>query len=118
MIRRSLTERLSRLLSARDGSRHGDSPEWTLSASGAERLENSILTRPSFFSAARRTTLVSRTRHDRGQVWWSNSAGARKLPAVNEVILAAAELQAVCESQGWEFCFIGGLALQRWVNRV
>jgi hypothetical protein len=33
---------------------------------------------------------------------------------VNEVIHAAAELQAVCESQGWQFCFIGGLALQRW----
>ena len=31
-----------------------------------------------------------------------------------EVIRAAAELQAVCESQGWQFCFIGGLALQRW----
>jgi hypothetical protein len=33
---------------------------------------------------------------------------------VNEVIRAAAELQAVCESQSWRFCFIGGLALQRW----
>jgi hypothetical protein len=33
---------------------------------------------------------------------------------VNEVIQAAAELQAVCQSQGWQFCFIGGLALQRW----
>ena len=31
-----------------------------------------------------------------------------------EVIRAAAELQAFCESQGWRFCFIGGLALQRW----
>ena len=31
-----------------------------------------------------------------------------------EVILAAAELQSVCQSQGWQFCFIGGLALQRW----
>lgn len=31
-----------------------------------------------------------------------------------EVIRAAAELQAVCQSQGWQFCFIGGLALQRW----
>jgi predicted nucleotidyltransferase len=33
---------------------------------------------------------------------------------VNEVIKAAAELQKVCQSQGWKFCFIGGLALQRW----
>jgi nucleotidyltransferase AbiEii toxin of type IV toxin-antitoxin system len=33
---------------------------------------------------------------------------------VNEVIRAAAELQAVCQFQGWQFCFIGGLALQRW----
>ncbi|MGA2031526.1 MAG: nucleotidyl transferase AbiEii/AbiGii toxin family protein [Thermoguttaceae bacterium] len=31
-----------------------------------------------------------------------------------EVIRAAAELQALCESQHWRFCFIGGLALQRW----
>ena len=33
---------------------------------------------------------------------------------MNEVIQAAAELQAVCEEQDWQFCFIGGLALQRW----
>jgi len=33
---------------------------------------------------------------------------------VNEVIQAAAELQTICQSQGWDFCFIGGLALQRW----
>jgi hypothetical protein len=33
---------------------------------------------------------------------------------VNDVIQAAAELQAICQSQGWQFCFIGGLALQRW----
>ncbi|HKS08396.1 MAG TPA: nucleotidyl transferase AbiEii/AbiGii toxin family protein [Pyrinomonadaceae bacterium] len=33
---------------------------------------------------------------------------------MNEVIQAAAELQDICESQGWQFCFIGGLALQRW----
>ncbi|MEW6367035.1 MAG: nucleotidyl transferase AbiEii/AbiGii toxin family protein [Acidobacteriota bacterium] len=33
---------------------------------------------------------------------------------MTEVIQAAAELQAVCEAQGWRFCFIGGLALQRW----
>jgi hypothetical protein len=33
---------------------------------------------------------------------------------VTEVFQAAAELQAVCQSQAWKFCFIGGLALQRW----
>ncbi len=33
---------------------------------------------------------------------------------MTEVIHAAAELQAFCEAQGWRFCLIGGLALQRW----
>ena len=33
---------------------------------------------------------------------------------MNEVIRAAAELQAVCEAQRWRYCLIGGLALQRW----
>ena len=33
---------------------------------------------------------------------------------MTEVIQAAAELQAVCHAQAWKFCFIGGLALQRW----
>ena len=33
---------------------------------------------------------------------------------MNDVIQAAAELQLVCQTQGWRFCFIGGLALQRW----
>jgi hypothetical protein len=33
---------------------------------------------------------------------------------VTEVIQAAAELQNICQSQGWQLCFIGGLALQRW----
>lgn len=31
-----------------------------------------------------------------------------------EVIKAAAELQELCLSNGWQFCFIGGLAVQRW----
>ncbi|MBM3891755.1 MAG: nucleotidyl transferase AbiEii/AbiGii toxin family protein [Verrucomicrobia bacterium] len=31
-----------------------------------------------------------------------------------EVLRAAKELQAFCESQGWRYCFIGGLALLRW----
>ena len=33
---------------------------------------------------------------------------------MTEVIQAASELQAICQAQGWQFCFIGGLALQRW----
>lgn len=33
---------------------------------------------------------------------------------MNEVIRAAAKLQAVCVAEKWRFCFIGGLAVQRW----
>ena len=33
---------------------------------------------------------------------------------MTEVIQAELELQAVCQAQGWRFCFIGGLAVQRW----
>lgn len=33
---------------------------------------------------------------------------------MTEVIRAAIELQSVCKTQGWRYCFIGGLALQRW----
>jgi hypothetical protein len=36
---------------------------------------------------------------------------------VNEVIRAAAELQAFCESHRWRFCFIGGLAWHAGVSR-
>lgn len=31
-----------------------------------------------------------------------------------EVYRAAEELQRRCDAQGWRFCLIGGLALQRW----
>lgn len=31
-----------------------------------------------------------------------------------EVLRAASELQAACQTQGWRFCFIGGLAQLRW----
>jgi hypothetical protein len=30
------------------------------------------------------------------------------------VIAAAAEVEAFCRSAGWRFCFIGGIAVQRW----
>ena len=33
---------------------------------------------------------------------------------MNEVIRAAADLQAVFVAEGWRFCLIGGLALLRW----
>ena len=33
---------------------------------------------------------------------------------MNEVIRAAADLQSLCVSEGWRFCFIGGVAVQRW----
>jgi hypothetical protein len=33
---------------------------------------------------------------------------------VNELIRTAADVQGFCESRRWRFCFIGGLALQRW----
>jgi hypothetical protein len=32
------------------------------------------------------------------------------------VLEAGGEVQAFCESQGWRFCFIGGVAVQRWGN--
>lgn len=31
-----------------------------------------------------------------------------------DVIAAAAEVEAFCKTHGWRFCFIGGLAVQRW----
>lgn len=31
-----------------------------------------------------------------------------------ELIRAASDVQAFCESEGWSFCFIGGLSLQQW----
>ena len=31
-----------------------------------------------------------------------------------ELIRVAADLQTFCEARHWRFCFIGGLALQRW----
>jgi hypothetical protein len=30
------------------------------------------------------------------------------------VLKAAGEVQSFCQSQGRKFCFIGGVALQRW----
>lgn len=33
---------------------------------------------------------------------------------MNGVLSAAAEIQSFCDRQHWRFCFIGGIALQRW----
>jgi len=30
------------------------------------------------------------------------------------VLAAAGEIQGFCQQQGWRFCFIGGVAVQRW----
>lgn len=33
---------------------------------------------------------------------------------MNPIFAAAYDLQAFCERAGWRFCFIGGVAVQRW----
>jgi len=33
---------------------------------------------------------------------------------MNSILEAANELQTFCSAAGWKFCFIGGLAVQRW----
>ena len=33
---------------------------------------------------------------------------------MKDIIAGAVELQSFCEARGWRFCFIGGLAVQRW----
>jgi nucleotidyltransferase AbiEii toxin of type IV toxin-antitoxin system len=33
---------------------------------------------------------------------------------VNPIYAAASEIQAFCAGRGWPFCFIGGIAVQRW----
>ncbi len=35
---------------------------------------------------------------------------------MNDILRAAAEVQRFCEEHGWKFCFIGGLAVQRWAD--
>lgn len=34
--------------------------------------------------------------------------------SLSPLYAAALDLQALCREQGWSFCFIGGLAVQRW----
>lgn len=45
---------------------------------------------------------------------WSSSAFSGRPAAINRIFEAAAELQRFCSAQGYRFCFIGGLAVQRW----
>lgn len=33
-----------------------------------------------------------------------------------DVLAAAVEVQRLCQRHGWRFCFIGGIAVQRWGN--
>lgn len=33
---------------------------------------------------------------------------------MDSVFQAAADVQRLCQTQGWQFCFIGGIAVQRW----
>ena len=33
---------------------------------------------------------------------------------MRDLFLLAGELQSFCRARGWRFCFIGGIALQRW----
>ena len=33
---------------------------------------------------------------------------------MRDLFLLASDVQSFCRKRGWEFCFIGGLALQRW----
>ncbi len=35
---------------------------------------------------------------------------------MNEVFRAAREMQQFCRARSWQFCFIGGLAVQRWAD--
>jgi len=30
------------------------------------------------------------------------------------VLAAAGQIQRLCQERGWRFCFIGGVAVQRW----
>ena len=33
---------------------------------------------------------------------------------MQDLFLLADEIQSFCQVRGWRFCFIGGIALQRW----
>jgi len=97
-----------------DGLRRGNWPQLTLSVFGVKRSENSIPTKPFLFFAGPAITRNHRTHQSHGPVWLNNSDGSKRQRNVDDIIQAAAELQTLCQSHGWAFCFIGGVALQRW----
>ena len=35
---------------------------------------------------------------------------------MNDVLRAASDVQDFCRERAWQFCFIGGIAVQRWAN--
>src|SRR5437016_14231755 len=34
--------------------------------------------------------------------------------SLDPILSAASELEQFCSARGWQFCFIGGIAVQRW----
>jgi hypothetical protein len=34
--------------------------------------------------------------------------------SLDPILAAACDLEVFCRAQGWRFCFIGGIAVQRW----
>lgn len=38
------------------------------------------------------------------------------IAGLEELLVAASQLQAFLSRRGWRFCFIGGVAVQRWGN--
>jgi Nucleotidyl transferase AbiEii toxin, Type IV TA system len=75
---------------------------------------NSTLTGPYDYCAGLLITIVLPARQSPHQDSSSNNDCSCKRSHVNDVIQAAAELQAFCSSEGWQFCFIGGIAVLRW----
>lgn len=46
--------------------------------------------------------------------WWSSRPGFAAFISMNDLFTAAVELQQFCDERQWRFCFIGGVAVQRW----
>src|SRR2546423_10206108 len=38
------------------------------------------------------------------------------MTGLEELLIAAAQIQAALHARNWKFCFIGGVAVQRWGN--
>jgi|SRR5215813_10714478 len=81
---------------------------WKLAAADLERIKRRELRELDAYKTIQRlchTADFTRppTRRSPGPVSSNNSDGSKRQPAVNEVINAAAELQGICQSQGWQF---------------